>query len=315
MESLLAQDYQNIEIILIDDGSTDGSGTICNQLAVKDSRIYHFCQTNCGVSSARNKGISYSKGEYLCFVDSDDYVDDAYIGNFVSGLTSSVDLVFQGINEIHPNGHVVRKIPEAKLYYYEEILDGISDINKLSMFGYVCNKLYKRSIIQDNFLRFDLNVSLSEDRIFALRYMHFVKEMNVVAASSYYYELKSTGLTMKGRSYQELKNAADANLNVALELLKERKSSRFLKDTQRMYVMNSMGYLTMLFLQNTSYSSLQHEICSYKKLYKKWLPNYKPLSTNHRALYFALGLPDFFTIVIMKLYWFVKKIKNGTTVS
>ena len=315
VDSLLVQTYHHVEIILIDDGSNDASGDICDRYSKKYERVRTIHQVNGGVSHARNEGIKNCMGDYLCFVDSDDFVDESYVQNFVNGLSTNTDLVFQGISEVHTDGRVVKKVPEERIYQYENVLDGISDINKYAMFGYVCNKLYRRSIIEENHLRFDTNISLSEDRVFALHYMRFVNEMSVVSASSYYYELKSTGLTMKGRSYEELKMAADENLLAAIELLKTCESVRFWEDTQRMYIMNSMGYLTALFLHDNSNFTIIREISSFKAKYKDWLPLYKPVSTNHKVLYFSLKLPDILTVSVMKLYWFLKELKHGATLS
>ena len=82
IESILSQTFKDFELILVDDGSPDSSGAICDQYAQKDSRIQVIHKTNGGVSSARNVGISKSNGEWLCFVDSDDTVDKDYIENF-----------------------------------------------------------------------------------------------------------------------------------------------------------------------------------------------------------------------------------------
>ena len=78
IESILNQTFRNIEVILIDDGSVDGSGSICDEYKIKDERVKVFHQPNSGVSVARNKGIIESTGNYICFVDSDDYIDGDY---------------------------------------------------------------------------------------------------------------------------------------------------------------------------------------------------------------------------------------------
>ena len=75
IESLMAQTWENIEIILVNDGSTDGSDSACREFAAADGRIKYVCQENAGVSAARNRGIELACGEYICFVDSDDYVE------------------------------------------------------------------------------------------------------------------------------------------------------------------------------------------------------------------------------------------------
>ena len=93
IESILNQNYPEFELLLIDDGSTDKSGTICDQYAHKDSRILSFHQKNAGVSAARNRGIEAARGEYVAFVDADDKVSPSYISDF---FRFSADLVIQG---------------------------------------------------------------------------------------------------------------------------------------------------------------------------------------------------------------------------
>ena len=88
LDSVIRQTYQKLEIILVDDGSTDSSGKICDEYANKDGRIKVFHKKNGGLSDARNYGIERSTGEYLAFIDSDDYVDDDYI-EFLMNLTES----------------------------------------------------------------------------------------------------------------------------------------------------------------------------------------------------------------------------------
>lgn len=310
VHSLTAQTYNKLEIILINDGSPDQSGIICDKLAAKDSRITVIHQKNHGVSYTRNHGIDLCSGDFLCFVDSDDYVDQTFITNFVKGLSSTVDIVLQGINEIKSDGSIIKKIPRACIYPNEQILEGVADINQYAMFGYVCNKLYKRELIIRNNLRFDTNINISEDRIFALHYLQYAHKMNVVAASAYNYELQPTGLTMRQNSYDEIKRAADANLDAALLLLKHRQSERFLHDTRRMYIMTATGYLIALFKIKTPYRKINIALNLFKKEYIDWLIYYHPQSTDQKFLYLFLKLPTFATIMMMKVYWFLKKIKH-----
>lgn len=90
LDSLLAQTYKDIELVLVDDGSTDGSGKICDEYAEREDRIKVVHQKNLGVSVARNHGLDVASGDYVCFVDSDDYVTENYLSNFTFGVDFSV---------------------------------------------------------------------------------------------------------------------------------------------------------------------------------------------------------------------------------
>lgn len=107
VESVLAQSFVDIEVILINDGSTDNSDCICRKFAAVDKRIKYFPQENAGVSAARNKGIAMASGKYLCFVDSDDFVDPGYVCSMVEAIEiSGADIVIQGLKQLR-NGALI----------------------------------------------------------------------------------------------------------------------------------------------------------------------------------------------------------------
>lgn len=111
VDSVLSQTFKDIEILLIDDGSPDLSGEICDQYASKYSRVKAFHIPNSGVSAARNFGISMSSGEYLCFIDSDDYVEDEYLECFGFNVYLDLDLYMQGYRMIGLNKKEEKKVP------------------------------------------------------------------------------------------------------------------------------------------------------------------------------------------------------------
>lgn len=113
VRSILHQTYQNLEVILVDDGSTDGTGQLCDRLAQEDSRIRVFHKENGGSSSARNLGISYAKGSYLGFVDSDDYIEPWMYERLVAArLASGAQIVQVGRDEVDAEGRTLPNICE-----------------------------------------------------------------------------------------------------------------------------------------------------------------------------------------------------------
>ena len=134
--SLLAQTYQKIEILLVDDGSTDGTGDLCDQLAGKDNRIRVFHKENGGSSSARNYGIRQAKGEYLGFVDSDDFVEPDMYERLLEVLLQHQGMMAQvGRNEIDVEGNLLPDIcvPPEKL---EALFTGTIDASGGLLFLY-----------------------------------------------------------------------------------------------------------------------------------------------------------------------------------
>lgn len=307
VNSLLCQSFSNIEILLINDGSKDTSAAICDKLSSQDCRIKVFHKENGGVSSARNLGLGKASGTHICFVDADDYVGPSYIENFVEGLNNGMELVFQGINLLR-NGIIEERCPISGRYVGNDILNGISDINRFSMFGFVCNKLYRTDIIRKNKLLFDTSITLSEDRIFALQYIKHIECLVTISKSSYIYEIQQGGLTNRWRSYDELKAAADANLNAALDLLQKWDSPRFQDDTRRMYVMSSYDYIRSLFLSENNSTITNQRYGYYYKAYRKWQSYYTPDDRMHKIMQTIIRIPVLFVSrYLMRIYMQGKK--------
>ena len=109
IDSILAQTFTDFELLLIDDGSKDKSGEICDEYAEKDLRVRAFHKLNGGVSSARNIGLDKARGEWICFVDSDDYVNNIFLEKWQ--LQSTVDLIIQGYWNVVNDGKNKEKVP------------------------------------------------------------------------------------------------------------------------------------------------------------------------------------------------------------
>lgn len=162
VDSILRQSYRSFEIILIDDGSEDLSGRICDEYSKTDDRFTVIHQNNQGVSAARNQGLDIAKGEFIAFVDSDDYVDSDYLRILFNGIISyEVDIC---MTSLRINRGVDRVTP---LNDRSEIISAILGKDFGNNAG-PFNKLFKRSIIGS--LRFDKHVYLGEDTLFDVEY-------------------------------------------------------------------------------------------------------------------------------------------------
>lgn len=184
IESILNQSIKDFELILINDGSTDKSGDICDLYAQKDDRIIVVHKENGGVSSARNYGLDIAKNEYIVFVDSDDYIYKNYLEKLYN---PNVDMVLCNIKydqnnnkdyyilnnnlcgEFNINGEVIDKIIESKY------------------FCSVYSKMFKRSIIKENKIKFKENISLGEDTMFVVDYLVKSKNLEVKGDVIYNY--------------------------------------------------------------------------------------------------------------------------------
>ena len=189
IKSLLQQTYNNYEVLLIDDCSTDESLQICNDLA-KDNPLINVIhlQQNGGVSKARNIGIENARGEFIAFVDSDDYVSNDFIENLVAPLyTEDYDIVISGLMFFEGNSNIYNaETLNPQKWFIENKKDLLNLIQQPLMTSPV-SKLYKRQIIKNKNLRFDEEISLGEDRDFNIEYVSKIRSACSLAYIGYFY--------------------------------------------------------------------------------------------------------------------------------
>lgn len=210
IESILAQTFDNLELILVDDGSQDGSGRICDSYAEKDQRIKVIHQKNSGVSKARNVGIETATGDYLMFVDGDDWVDPNYLSIVDSHNTGNSDIYMVGIAQDYQDegGHVLysdikgtpiyRHIPQHQLP--SEIGYLIKTMNMESS----CLKLYRRSFIVSNCIRFLPGMIVFEDFYFVLSCMICSPSVTLIPFIGYHYRVALNYNPAARRGYRDL---------------------------------------------------------------------------------------------------------------
>lgn len=171
--SILYESFSDFEIIAVDDGSIDSTLSILNEWAQKDGRVKVFHKGNGGVSSARNYGLSKASGEYICFVDSDDELPEGALEKLMARTAPGIDFVMGGYEMFDESGVLTYSIEER----VESTLsreDAVKQMYKPDYYiywGFICSKLYKRSIIEKNNLRFDEDIKFNEDRLFTIRYL------------------------------------------------------------------------------------------------------------------------------------------------
>lgn len=181
VNSILNQTFRNWELLLIDDGSTDKSCEICNQYAAIDKRIKVFHKENGGVSSARNIGLDNANGDWITFVDSDDFIDCTFLETFAE-LQSS-DLYIAGIKFINSTTTL---LPPERCINIENATELDNLLNKL-YFTVPWGKIYKNDIIQHNKIRFNINLKIGEDTDFVLKYLVYIKDIRLVSKPLYHF--------------------------------------------------------------------------------------------------------------------------------
>ncbi|MBE6649559.1 MAG: glycosyltransferase family 2 protein [Ruminococcaceae bacterium] len=201
IESLINQKFDDYEIIVVNDGSTDNSPQICDEYARKSDLVKVIHKQNGGVSSARNAGIDSAVGEYIMFVDSDDYVTDDYISTMYECQIANPDHLIVC--------NVFQKTEHEKEYkaLFQEMAKDVVKFDKEDYFllyktglsGFPVNKIFKKSILLAYDLRFNTAMTLFEDLVFVAQYYQKCKGSVVISKPLYCYYILDTGAVRKYR--------------------------------------------------------------------------------------------------------------------
>ena len=172
LDSITKQTFTDFEVLLINDGSTDKSGIICDEYAAKDSRFKVFHKENGGVSSARNLGLHNAKGEWITFVDSDDLIEEDALKNFILTNSDQIDFFLFGVKKLIDE-------KEVTFFYFEndQVFSVLEFINKYPLCQYFAepwSKFFKSSIIKINNITFDESLSWGEDSLFNVQYLSLI---------------------------------------------------------------------------------------------------------------------------------------------
>ena len=216
VNSILSQTFPDFELILVDDGSKDSSGEICDRLALADKRIKVIHKSNAGVSAARNTGIEHAKGKYICFIDSDDWIENDYLQK-VNDNINDFDILFFG-SVWHYEDGTSRSLcfhqSEYKKDVHEAIFHLLENNIDINYFGFTWNKVFRKDIIERFHIHFMENLAISEDEVFTLAYCNHIQSLKIIESPLYHYLWKSQGLTHKKRKSNEWLLLADSFLRL-----------------------------------------------------------------------------------------------------
>lgn len=189
VDSVLQQTFSDYEIIIIDDGSSDCSGKICDLYVVQDKRIHVIHQKNCGVSAARNAGIDAACGQYIMFIDSDDEIKQSFLKDYVVAIEKmDCDVIIGGYTKIKADGSRTVQLPIKDGVCQSETWEYICKYPE--QFGYLWNKLFRRDIVQKAELRLRADLYSQEDLDFCLSYFRYCSQFGFVSNKDYQYYYK-----------------------------------------------------------------------------------------------------------------------------
>lgn len=207
VERLSQQTYKDVEIILVDDGSTDDSGSICDRWATLDTRVRVIHKVNGGLSSARNAGLEVARGKYVAFVDSDDFVETDYILKLTECAESrNVDVVICNYRFVDDDGASIdndnyTKYSRKDSFDYYEALKLFEDKQYRTFFDVVWNKLYKKELWEG--VRFPEGVGVVEDITVMPRIYHKAHSLCVIDNTLYNYVYRAGSLSHSTRDIQD----------------------------------------------------------------------------------------------------------------
>lgn len=243
IDSILAQTFTDWECILVDDGSPDISGAICDEYAQKETRIKVFHKENGGVSSARNLALDEAKGEWIYFCDADDELYPYSLQTLVNGLSPDVGIVMAGYELLTNEGEITYMIAERSIKHLtnEQALLQMYEPKPYKYQGYLCTKLFNRACIEQFHLRFDPKIYFNEDRLFTTQYLCCTKcDMCYNTKPIYkYFARPGSAMVSLQESYNR-KYVTDFNAYVKMfEAIKKYTSSNVLKKLATIGVIKS----------------------------------------------------------------------------
>ena len=246
IQSILKQTFYDFEVILVDDGSTDNSGKICDKYGKLDSRVKVIHKKNGGLSSARNKGIEVAKGNFIAFIDSDDYIHNQML-----------EILYKGINQNNSDISICKykrfkenEIIKDKTYDIESIsfknytnIEALSNLQSESVVEFViaCNKLYRKELF--NNLRYE-DGRIHEDEFIIHKLLYKCNLVSYTSAELYYY-LRRDNSIMALRNNNSILDALDA-YGERIVFYKNIKQKQFIKDAELIYVREFLNYYQML---------------------------------------------------------------------
>lgn len=215
IDSIRNQTYTSWELILVDDGSKDESGELCDKFAETDERIKVIHIQNSGVSTARNIGLKNARGIYVAFVDGDDWIEPDMYEKLIVPMQDGADIAFCRFVREYPNGtvqHVEQNLNVfvkqpfdfSQIVYEYELENKDRQTLSKTVFGSVWRSLFKKKVIDRENINFPVNIKIAEDRLFLMEYLLYCQSAEIVEIYGYHYRAERIGsaITSKTQGYQ-----------------------------------------------------------------------------------------------------------------
>lgn len=233
VNSILQQTHRDLQLIIVDDGSSDGSGELCDRFAGTDSRVTVIHQKNAGVSAARNAALEIATGEYIGFVDADDYICEETYEVALSSMNGA-DIVMWDVVSVWDNGNTA---PDTIPLLEKDCVIGNEDWTPqllAQMAGSACRCLYRKELLTD--VTFPVGIKLSEDRLFNIHAMGKAEKLCYLKRGMYYHYVRSGSAVHSYHGDRFEKNLLV--MEKAVSLIEEWWTQEYLQVYTRMFVIN-----------------------------------------------------------------------------
>lgn len=261
IESIQGQTYQNLEIILVNDGSKDGSGEICRSYVVHDARIQYIEQENQGVSAARNHGIKKATGTFVMFVDADDTITNDACEKLAGHITEGSDLILCGFKRMFYRGeHLVSQydvLPECKNLTDQETLGKyFGRLYETTLLTSVWAKMYRKQALERHMPVFQEDLALGEDALFNLKFLKDCGNIAVENSALYVYNQRTGSGSLTKDDGKTRLVLSENVLNTAEELANEKGIYPQVRERLwKVYYKDCMNYLERFpFLERSKYA-------------------------------------------------------------
>lgn len=283
LDSLINQTYRNLQIILVDDGSGDDSGTICDRYAAQDNRIQVIHKKQSGVSAARNTGLEAAKGSYICFEDSDDWIDEKMIETMYENMVEEkAQISIIGYDMVWEDGRSQKKSDENAYYVWDQRESIVQWMTQKIFKGFMWDKMFAREIFTG--IRFPEDRSYMEDVAIGLDLFARAETVVYSGKTGYHYLQRQGSATNSGFQERELLGITEAE-----------KMIRFSKDHQGIY--DKEAYSRLLI---NVYTILERIVLTGNKKDKEKIPELKKVLREYRG-YLKGGAVNRYTQPFVKL--------------
>lgn len=257
VDSILSQTYQNIEVILINDGSKDNSLKVLNEYK-NNKKVKIFNQENHGAAYTRNFGLKKAVGEYITFIDSDDYINKEYIEIYVKNFDKNTDIVLGGYNKEFPN--------KKKMFLHQK---STWDVYRFSA---TCGKMYKRNFLIKNSIEYG-NTEFLEDVIFNLSCLFKQAKYKIIKYSGYNYVYNEASISENyGRNENQIINI----LNTLKYINKLAVDNKYNEEKYLInYYMNTYLFMVFICCKKSSYQFLKENVGDFMEWLTNTYPNWK----------------------------------------